>query len=188
MAKKKEKKGEKVPVKSRKLATQPPWAQRFDEMLRRMDEEFEDMRDWAGRGPWWPGLWELPRPWQMRRFLGLKDMPLFDVKRPLVDIRDTGKDIVVEAEMAGIPKKNIDINLTEDSIEIRGEVESKEEEEEEGYYRRERSYSTCFRRMPLPAEVIPDKATAKLEGGILHIDIPKKKPSPERKGHKVRIK
>ncbi|MFQ6107465.1 MAG: Hsp20/alpha crystallin family protein [Thermoplasmata archaeon] len=184
--KKKEKKEEKLPVKIRKYVV-PPRSPRWGDVLRRTDEDFEDFWTRMERDFWEPGAWGM-RPWGRRWPQRWPETPLFDIREPLVDIRDTGREIVVEAEMAGIPKENIDINLTEDSIEIRGETELREEEEDEGYYRRERSYSTCFRQMPLPAEVIPDKAKATLEGGILRIDIPKKKPTPKKKGHKVRIK
>ncbi|MFQ6127364.1 MAG: Hsp20/alpha crystallin family protein [Thermoplasmata archaeon] len=187
MAKKKEKKEEKVPVEIKRFAG-PPWHPRWGDMLRRMDEDFEDFQRWMDRSFWRPGAWLMSRPWRRREWLrGWPERPLFEIREPLVDIKDTGKEIVVEAEMAGIPKENIDISLTEDSIEISGEMESKEEEEEEGYYRHERSYKTCLRQMPLPAEVIPNKARARLEGGILRIDIPKKKPTPKRKGHRVKI-
>ena len=109
-------------------------------------------------------------------------------KQPLMDIKDTGKELVIEAELPGIPKENIDIKLTENSIEICGEVKSEEKEEKEGYYRQERSYSTCYRNIPLPSEVIPNKADAKLEDGVLHIKLPKKKPTTKEKAHKVNVK
>jgi HSP20 family protein len=75
-----------------------------------------------------------------------------------------------------------------DSIEICGEMKTEEKEEKEGYYRQERSYSTCYRQTPLPAEIIPGKADATLENGILHIKLPKKVPTSEVETHTVKIK
>ena len=110
------------------------------------------------------------------------------MREPLVDIRDNGKEIVVDAEMPGIPKENIDIQVSANSIEICGELHSENEMEEEGYLQRERSFSTCYRQMPLPAEVIPDGADAIYKDGMLRVRLPKKDSSPAEKVRKIKIK
>jgi HSP20 family protein len=186
MAKKKEKKGkerkeETEPEEAAKLAIREPYWQPFD-IMRSLDEEFEDFRRNIERSLWWPTWWRRPT------MMGWPEAERTWTKQPLMDIKDTGKELVIEAELPGIPKENIDIKLTENSIEICGEVKSEEKEEKEGYYRQERSYSTCYRQMPLPSEVIPNKADAKLEDGVLHIKLPKKKPTTKEKAHKVNVK
>lgn len=182
MAKKKKKKEEKVPTRTGALARRRPRYLHPWDIMRRLDEEFESFRKDLERSIWWPGRWRLS---------SLAEWPETswpEVREPLVDVRDTGKDIVVEAEMAGIPRENIDVRVTEDSVEISGDMETAEEKEEEGgYYHQERSFARCYRRMPLPTEVIPEKADAKLTEGILRIKIPKKTPTPKAKGYKVKI-
>jgi HSP20 family protein len=106
----------------------------------------------------------------------------------IMDIKDTGEELLIEAEMPGIPKENIDIQLTENSIEICGEIREEVKKDQEGYIRQERSYTTCQRQMPLPAEIVPDKADATLADGILHIKLPKKKPTPKEKTHTLKVK
>jgi HSP20 family protein len=184
------KKGEKVKTKTKKaeqlaVRESSPWNP--IDMMRSLDEEFEEFRRNLEMSLWnhtrrrrhvlmtWPEFYSPKLEWA-------------ETKMPLMDIRDTGKELVIEAEMPGIPKENIDIQLTENSIEVCGEVKKEEKEEKEGYYRQERSYSTCYRQMPLPAEIIPSKADATLDKGILKIKLPKKEPTPEFETHTIKVK
>jgi len=192
MAKKKVKtdkgtKKEKKTEKAEKLIAREPSLWHPLGMARRLDEEFDELRRNFERSFFWPGGLRRPMLFRAPDF-HWPEIDWTETRMPLVDIKDTGKELVLEAEMPGIPKENIDIKVTEDSIEICGEVKTVEKEEEEGYYRHERSYSKCFRQMPLPTEVIPEKADATLKEGGLHIKIPKKKPTSKAKGHSIKIK
>lgn len=109
-------------------------------------------------------------------------------REPPVDIIDAGEEIIVSADLPGIPKENLEINVGENSIEISGEVKEEKEEKEEGYYYRERGYHRIYRELPLPSEVIAEKAEATLNHGVLEIKIPKKEPTPKAKKHKLEIK
>lgn len=180
---KKEKKTEKV----KKIAVREPFLWHPTDITRRLDEDFEELRRNIERSFLWPGEWRRPTLMRLPEFRW-PEIDWSETRMPLMDIKDTGKELVLEAEMPGIPKENIDIQVTENAIEICGETKTVEKEEEEGYYRHERSYSKCFRQMPLPAEVIPEKADATLKEGILHIKIPKKKPTVKAKGHSIKIK
>jgi HSP20 family protein len=179
--KKKAKKGDDA-ERSEKLAVQEQAAWQPFDIMRRMDQEFEDFRRNIERSLWWPSTWSRGSMFRWPEFRTL------DIKQPLIDIKDTGTELIVEAELPGIPKENIDIQVTENSIEICGEVKSLEEKEKEGYYRQERSYSTCYRQTPLPDEVIPSKADATMENGILKVKIPKKKPIKDTKAHSVKVR
>ncbi len=111
-------------------------------------------------------------------------------RQPLVDVMDKGAEIVVSAELPGVDKKDIELNVEENTISIK--AESKEEveksKEEEGYYFHERSYSSYARTIPLPAEVIPEKASAEFKNGILTVTLPKKHPEAKGRGHSIEIK
>jgi HSP20 family protein len=109
-------------------------------------------------------------------------------RTPPVDVIDSGKEIIVNVEVPGIPKEKIEINVTERAIEISAEAEEEREEKEEGYHYRERSYNRIHRVLPLPSAVIADKAEANLKNGVLEVRIPKKEPTPEKKKHKVKVK
>jgi len=152
------------------------------DLMRSLDAEFDEFRRAIERNLWWPTVWRRPtmESWGEPGWLG--------TRLPILDIRDTGKELVIEAEMPGIPKENIDIQVTEKAIEICGEMRSEEKDGREGYVRQERSYSTCYRQVPLPAEVEPNQVNAELKDGILTITMPKRKPKEEIKKHKVNVK
>jgi len=98
------------------------------------------------------------------------------VKVPKADIVDDGKAYIIRAEIPGVPKEKVDINITQFQLEIKADVERDVEEKGKGYVRRERRHSSYFRSIPFPTAVVPDKAEAKMEHGILRITVPKEEP------------
>jgi len=105
---------------------------------------------------------------------------------PAVDIFEDADNVVVKAEIPGVSKENLDVNITDEAITIRGEKKKEEKVEEKNYYRYERSYGSFQRTLPLPAEVQSDKAKAKFSNGVLEITLPKT-PEARKKEVKVRI-
>ena len=110
------------------------------------------------------------------------------VREAYSDLVDAGNKYLVHAEVPGIPKNKINITVTKDNIEISAETEVATEEKGENFVVRERGYSTIYKRLPFPEEVIPDKAEAALKDGLLEVSVPKKTPTPEPKKHKVELK
>lgn len=110
------------------------------------------------------------------------------IRQPLIDISDKGKELELVAELPGVKKEDIEVNIDEQSVEIRAKSETETKEEKKNYYFHERSYESFQRRMPLPVEVLPDKAEAEFKNGILTITIPKKEPEHEKKGFRVQVK
>ena len=99
--------------------------------------------------------------------------------RPVVDIYDTEKGIVINAELPGVTKDTITLDVKENILTLKGERKSDEEVKKENYYRMERCFGTFERAFTLPATVDPAKITANFKDGILKIEIPKpeeKKP------------
>jgi HSP20 family protein len=109
------------------------------------------------------------------------------IRQPLLDMADNGKEYVITAELPGITKEDLNVQVTENSIEISSEKKTVEKEEKEGYIRRERHYSNFYRSIPLPDSILPGKADAELKEGILTVKLPKAKPE-ERKGKKLPVK
>jgi len=107
------------------------------------------------------------------------------VRAPLVDLADNGKEYVVKAEVPGIDKEDISIEVTENSLELSGET--KQEDKERGYLRRERRYTKFYRSIPFPEPVVADKTDAQLKDGLLVVKIPKAAP-PEKPAKKVQVK
>jgi len=92
---------------------------------------------------------------------------------PHVDISDKGKELKVSVELPGMDKDDVEVNLDDNALTIRGEKKSEETEEKEGYYMSERSYGAFQRIIPLPVEVDPEKVKAKFKKGVLNIVLPK---------------
>jgi HSP20 family protein len=90
--------------------------------------------------------------------------------------------------MPGIPKNDINIEVTPNSVEISAEHQESEEEEKKNWLRRERSSMSYYRSFELPEEIKSDNVDAELKDGILTVTLPKVKPKPERKSKKINIK
>ncbi len=167
MIRRKQKKGEIVPSDHWSPGARPMT------LLRDMDRLFDEFRsEMEG------ALLTAPR------------LMLDTMRRPLVDMVDKGKEYVVRAELPGITKDDIKVEVTEDSLEISSEKSVEEKEEKEGYIRRERRYSNFYRSIPLPGEVVPGKADAELNDGVLTIRLPKAKLEERKakKGKTVQVK
>ncbi len=98
---------------------------------------------------------------------------------PAVNILETNDEYKIEVAAPGLTKEDFKINVTNDN-ELVVSMEKKNENKEEGnkkgtYLRREFSYSQFQQSMILPDSVEKDKIAAKVEHGVLTIDIPKKK-------------
>jgi HSP20 family protein len=169
MNKKKEKKG-------RTLA---PWRRPLSEVTsreREMEELFEDF--WKrpfGRFPFslsWP--WKRG-PWSEVGFTG-----------PAVEIFEEKGDVVVKAELPGMKKEDIDVNITENFITLKGEKKKEEERKKEGYYYSECSFGSFERTIEIPREVQIDKARATFKEGVLELRLPKTEEA-NRKEAKIKI-
>jgi len=100
------------------------------------------------------------------------------VREPLVDLVDKGSEFVVRAELPGVSKDDVDVQVTPDGIEIRAEANRVREENEKNYAFRERSYQALHRILAFPQEVKADLASATLKDGVLEVRVPKKEPTP----------
>lgn len=110
-------------------------------------------------------------------------------RQPLADFIDKGNEIVAKVEMPGVDKKDIEINATEDGIEIKAEHkdEYSEEDKKKGRVRIERNYSGFYRYFSLPKGVDTNKVEATCRNGILELRIPKKKGQKE-KIRRIKVK
>jgi len=99
--------------------------------------------------------------------------------RPVVDIFDTDNAIVIKAELPGIKKDDVSIDVKGDVLIIKGERFFDKEIKEEDYYRKERSFGKFQRSFTLPDAVNPEAIKANFKNGVLEIEVPKpegKKP------------
>jgi len=110
-----------------------------------------------------------------------------ETRLPLCDMEDLGDKYEVTLEAPGIPKDKITVKAGTNYIDLSGENEKKTEEKRKNYVYNERSYSSLRRRISTPEEIDPSKIDAKMENGVLHIQVPKKTPT-QNKETKVEVK
>ncbi len=93
------------------------------------------------------------------------------------DLRDNGDSYVLEADLPGFDKSDIEINIEGDVLTIKAERHSEHEEEDKKgkYIRCERSYGSYSRKFDV-SEIACDNIKAKYENGVLSLDMPKKTP------------
>jgi len=92
---------------------------------------------------------------------------------PRIDVKSTGEDIVVYAEVPGLESDDIDLEVTDGLLTIKGERRAESEREEEGWLIRERSYGSFARALSLPDGIEPESITAGYKDGVLEIHVPK---------------
>jgi len=108
------------------------------------------------------------RPWRM-------DEPAATTSwSPAVDIFETEGEIVVKAELPGMDRKDITLNLEKNVLTLRGERRFEKETKDENYHRIERSYGGFSRSFSIPATVEEEKIRADYKDGVLKIVLPKK--------------
>jgi HSP20 family protein len=90
---------------------------------------------------------------------------------------DEDDRVVIKAELPGVDKKDIAVDLKDRVLTLSGERAYDNEGKEENYYRRERAYGKFQRVFSLPADVDSDKINADFKDGLLIIEVPK----PEKK-------
>ena len=123
--------------------------------------------------------WHLPREFGMLRPYRSEEEEGILSRTPLVDMVDKGDRYYLRLEVPGIDKDKIQLNATEDSIEISAEQLEEETSKDKGsnYIYNERSYNSFYRNIPIPEEIVPSKINAKMQNGILQVEIPKREPS-----------
>lgn len=107
---------------------------------------------------------------------------------PAVDLVDNGDHYTVTAELPGFTKESLDIQINRDELQIRAQKKVETEEKKKNYMRRERTYSAFERTITFPEELIPAKCEGEMKDGVLELTIQKRKPKPEEKMTKVKVK
>ena len=101
-------------------------------------------------------------------------------RTPLVDMVDKGDRYFLQLELPGIEKDKVHLIATDELLEISAEQSEEKQETDEdkshNYIYNERSYRSFYRSIPIPEEILSSKITAKMQNGILQVEIPKKAP------------
>lgn len=140
---------------------------RFESMF---DNFRRDMERMMGK-PWSFPFMDLPSPFEAR-----------DIRMALYDLVDRGDRYELQLEVPGIEKEKIDVKATRYSVEVSGKHSEKTEEKGKRYLYSERLYRSFYRSVPVPEEIVPSRVSAKVENGILKLELPKKNPTPPSEG------
>ena len=103
---------------------------------------------------------------------------------PAMDLVETEEHLVLRADLPGLKRDDVQIEIKDNALSVSGERRGEQEEKAEGYYRVERSFGAFSRSLTLPEGVDPDAVEAEFTEGVLEIRIPK---PAERKPHRVEI-
>ncbi len=107
--------------------------------------------------------------------------PKKSLKEPLSDIKETNKDVVINLDMPGIDKKDIEVIIKDNTLEVKAEKKQESKIEKKGLYKHERSYTGFYRSLSLPANVKGNKVETDYKNGVLKITIPKAEKKEARK-------
>ena len=121
------------------------------------------------RGFEWPVEYELP------------------TRIPLVDVIDSGNEYVVKAELAGLKKENVEIEVGTNELSLTAKSEVEKEEKGRTYLHRERAFSSFRRYIAFSENIDTQKVSASMNQGILEIRLPKLELKPEKKRAKITI-
>jgi HSP20 family protein len=92
---------------------------------------------------------------------------------PSVDVAETADEVVITAELPGLDRKDIDVDIKGDVLVIRGEKREQREDARRDYRVLESRYGQFVRTVPLPAGVDRDRAEARVRDGVLTVRFPK---------------
>ena len=100
---------------------------------------------------------------------------------PDLEVADTGKEIIVKAEVPGMGPDDIEVRVSGNVLTLSGEKKEETEEKKEGFYRSERRYGSFFRTVDLPLGAKADAVTAEYDKGVLTVRIAKSEEPASRK-------
>jgi HSP20 family protein len=146
----------------------------LDRFADEMDRVFEDFglgRSWLG-----PRMAEWSRP-RLRRTEGWL---------PSIEMLQRNNQLVIRADLPGLTKDDVRVDVTEEAVTIQGERRREHEEEKGGVYRSECSYGSFARVIPLPQGAMTDQAKASFKDGVLEIAMPAP-PESVTRGRKLDI-
>lgn len=146
---------------------------RFSEEMDRLFEDFG-----FGRGMVAPGF---------ERGLDQLEALAGTAWAPEVEVRERKNELMIRADLPGLTKSNVKVDIADNAVVIRGERKSEREDNEKGYYQSERSYGSFYRRISLPSGVNAEEANADFHNGVLDITMPTGQLA-EKKRRQIEIK
>ena len=155
----------KLPVKTEKAqrAALPEWRP-FESLRREMDRLFDSFDSGFWRSPFGRSVFDVEPFWRRESTW---------TAAPAVDVAESEKAYEITAELPGMDEKNIEVNLTNGGITIKGEKKEETQEKKKDYSVSERRYGSFERYFALPEGVDANKIEATFKNGVLKVTLPK---------------
>jgi len=131
----------------------------------------QDMERWFDRMV--EEFWRRPFPTLLRPEHWWPAETSMMMRLPAVDVYEEKDDVVIKAEIPGLSKEDISVQVTDSTLTIKGEKKREEEVKEDNYYRCERSFGSFTRAVALPCDVKADQVKASFKNGVLEVRMPK---------------
>lgn len=162
-------------------ATLMPWTEPTFALMRRFSEEMDRLFEDFGFGR------RLQTAFGRGRELLRREVGLIPAEwSPRIDVLEREGQYIVRADLPGMTKDDIKVEVTDEMITIQGERKQEKEEKREGYYYGERAYGSYYRAIPLPEGADHAKATAEFHNGVLEVTMPAPK-KPEKKSRLLEV-
>ena len=153
----------------------------FDDFFETFRQNMQNMQNFMEQT--WPS--------SMGQMRGITPFEFFDkiadTRLPLCDVIDRGDRYEINLEVPGINKEKIDVKATKHSITISGSQTEKTKEKGKKYVYSERSYKSFHRQIPFTQEIVPSQINAKVNDGVLEINVPKKNPTTPEGNEEIKV-
>lgn len=106
---------------------------------------------------------------------------------PSVDVMEKKKELVIKAELPGLKEEDVNVEVADNLITLRGEKTAERTEEDDAFYLSERRYGSFRRSFMLPDNIKTDKISAKFRNGVLTVRLPKNTQAQQR-NRRIEIK
>lgn len=160
------------PMQARRGAApvESPYRGRFDSgllsMMRRISEDLDRFFESFGFGR---GMF--PAEFGRLAGEGFPGPEASSLWMPHIELYEHDGKLVINAELPGVKKKDVSVEITPDAVTIRGQRKQEKPRSEGGLYRNERSYGSFYRTIPLPEGVDAETASASFRDGVLQIEM-----------------
>lgn len=126
-----------------------------------------------------PRSWISPIGWNWPMWSGIEES-LTNIRTPKMDVIDRDQDVLIHVEMPGVEKRDVDISMTNNTLNIKGSIQREAREQRKDYFRCEIAQGNFSRSLAIPAGIDKTRISASLKDGILEITLPKEAEAQRR--------
>jgi HSP20 family protein len=152
-------------------------------MMRRISDEMDRLFDTFGMGR---GMFPDERDQADFANYGARGEGAPAMWSPHVELRERNGKLVIEADLPGLKRDDINVRIEQDQVIIQGQRHQEQSSNQGSYYRSERRYGSFYRTIPLPDGADPDSASASFRDGVLEIELDQ--PRAQQRGRTLEIR